>query len=181
MAEQLKLPEVAQRLGVSEKTARRYVKAGTLPSVFVGGAYRVSEEDLQAFLQEARVAPDGGSPKRSGRLSVEWALSSAGNDTFHRVIADASPQALRSLIEKLVGDYQPRLFEDVRGKKPSPDDVRRVLVFSCAYSIAEELRRRGEEAPKSYILALRRHLNALAADPSDSPAIDHELEGQAAG
>ncbi len=63
MAEQLKLPEVARRLEVSEKTARRYVKSGALPSIFVGGAYRVSEEDLEGFLQGAKVTPSGGSPK----------------------------------------------------------------------------------------------------------------------
>ena len=63
MAEQLKLPEVAQRLGVSEKTARRYVKSGAIPSMFVGGAYRVSEEDLETFLQGAKVTPDTDSPK----------------------------------------------------------------------------------------------------------------------
>src|SRR5215218_7138902 len=63
VAEQWKLPEVARRLGVSEKTARRYVKSGALPSVFVGGAYRVSEEDLKGFLQGAKVTPSGGPPK----------------------------------------------------------------------------------------------------------------------
>lgn len=57
MAEYLKLTEVARRLDVSEKTARRYVKTGTLPSVFVGGAYRVSEADLAEFLEGARVEP----------------------------------------------------------------------------------------------------------------------------
>jgi len=57
MAEYLKLPEVARRLDVSEKTARRYVKSGTLPSVFIGGAYRVSEPDLEQFLESAKVEP----------------------------------------------------------------------------------------------------------------------------
>ncbi|MDP8899630.1 MAG: helix-turn-helix domain-containing protein [Actinomycetota bacterium] len=57
------MTEVARRLGVSEKTARRYVKSGTLPSVFVGGAYRVSEEDLEEYLQGARVTPAGDPPK----------------------------------------------------------------------------------------------------------------------
>ena len=83
MAEQLKLPEVARRLGVSEKTARRYVKSGTLPSMFVGGAYRVSEEDLEGFLQSAKVTPSGGSPKApassqpsvNGLIEVERRLS----------------------------------------------------------------------------------------------------------
>lgn len=65
MAEQLKLPEVARRLGVSEKTARRYIKSGKLPSVFIGGTYRVEEEDLEVFLQGARVSPPGKAPSRS--------------------------------------------------------------------------------------------------------------------
>jgi excisionase family DNA binding protein len=55
-------------LDVSEKTARRYVKSGALPSVFVGGAYRVSEETLEEFLQGAKVTPGGDSPK-VGRVS----------------------------------------------------------------------------------------------------------------
>jgi excisionase family DNA binding protein len=54
---QLKLSEVAQRLGVSEKTARRYVKAGVLPSAFVGNAYRVSEKDLEEYLEHAKLTP----------------------------------------------------------------------------------------------------------------------------
>src|SRR5215208_1957388 len=57
VAEQWKLPEVARRLGVSEKTARRYVKSGALPSVFIGGAYRVSKGDLEEFLENAKVDP----------------------------------------------------------------------------------------------------------------------------
>lgn len=64
MAEYLKLPEVARRLDVSEKTARRYVKSGVLPSVFIGNAYRVNEEDLQEYLRNAKVEP-GKVPRRS--------------------------------------------------------------------------------------------------------------------
>ena len=57
MADYLKIPEVARRLDVSEPTVRRMVKGGKLPSVFVGGAYRVSEEDLEAYLESAKVVP----------------------------------------------------------------------------------------------------------------------------
>ncbi len=56
-AEYVKIPELAHRLDVSEKTARRYVKEGKLPSVFIGGAFRVSEEDLKNFLEGAKVDP----------------------------------------------------------------------------------------------------------------------------
>ncbi len=59
MADYLKIPELARRLDVSEKTARRYVKAGALPSTFIGGAYRVTEVGLEAFLHGAEVKPGG--------------------------------------------------------------------------------------------------------------------------
>ncbi len=57
MADYLKLPEVARRLDVSEKTARRMVKSGGLPAVFIGGAYRISEEALEEYLESAKVTP----------------------------------------------------------------------------------------------------------------------------
>ena len=63
MAEYLKIPEVARRLDISEKTARRYIKSGVLPSTFIGGAYRVTEEDLEEFLHRAEVKPEDASPK----------------------------------------------------------------------------------------------------------------------
>jgi excisionase family DNA binding protein len=74
VAEYLKLPDVARRLDVSEKTARRYVKSGELPSVFIGGAYRVSENDLEAFLSRAKVTPGVGYPKGERRSSPEPSL-----------------------------------------------------------------------------------------------------------
>jgi excisionase family DNA binding protein len=60
LADYLKIPEVARRLDVSEPTVRRMVKGGKLPSVFVGGAYRVSEADLAEFLENAKVEPGKG-------------------------------------------------------------------------------------------------------------------------
>lgn len=57
MADYIKLPEVARRLGISEKTARRMVKAGQLPALFIGNSYRVREEDLQGYLRSAKVTP----------------------------------------------------------------------------------------------------------------------------
>ena len=76
MAGYLKIPEVARRLDVSEKTARRYVKAGTLPSTFIGGAYRVSEDGLEEFLHRAEVKPEpavplAGAPPKSGLSDLD--------------------------------------------------------------------------------------------------------------
>lgn len=62
MAEYLKIPELSRRLDVSEKTARRYIKAGLLPSTFIGGAYRVTEEDLEEFFRAREVRPKASAP-----------------------------------------------------------------------------------------------------------------------
>jgi excisionase family DNA binding protein len=64
LTDYLKIPEVARRLDVSEPTVRRMVKGGKLPSVFIGGAYRVSEKDLEEYLESAKVTP-GKAPRRS--------------------------------------------------------------------------------------------------------------------
>jgi len=74
VAEYLKIPEVARRLDVSEKTARRYVKAGTLPSTFIGGAYRVTEEGLEEFVHRAEVKPEASPGKAQRRSSPEPSL-----------------------------------------------------------------------------------------------------------
>jgi excisionase family DNA binding protein len=76
MAELLKLTEVAQELGISEPTARRYVKTGKLPSIYVGGRYRVRREDVEEFLKRARVRPGenlplGGAPSSSDEQARE--------------------------------------------------------------------------------------------------------------
>jgi excisionase family DNA binding protein len=68
LADYLKIPEVARRLDVSEPTVRRMVKGGKLPSVFVGGAYRVSEMDLEKYLEDAKVVPGGGQGKAQSPL-----------------------------------------------------------------------------------------------------------------
>lgn len=71
MTDYLKIPEIARRLDVSEPTARRMVKSGKLPSVFVGGAYRVNEDDLANYLDEARVRPGEQRPKAQAPLPFE--------------------------------------------------------------------------------------------------------------
>lgn len=47
----LTLPEVAARLGVSELTVRRYIKAGELVAIRLGqkAGYRFRPEDVDAF------------------------------------------------------------------------------------------------------------------------------------
>lgn len=101
MAEQLKLPEIAQRLGVSEKTARRYVKSGALPSVFVGGAYRVSEDELEAFLQGARVTPGHDSPKGSTLPAPQRSFNDVVNERRRSRFAEAISVAADRCVETM--------------------------------------------------------------------------------
>jgi excisionase family DNA binding protein len=51
----LTVPEVAERLRVSQETVRRWIRASQLPVLDLGGpkaGYRIREADLDAFLAE---------------------------------------------------------------------------------------------------------------------------------
>lgn len=50
----LTLNEVARKLRLAVTTVRRYVREGRLPAARFGRAYRVSSEDLAAFIAQAR-------------------------------------------------------------------------------------------------------------------------------
>ena len=47
--------EVADRLGVSVFTIRRYIRAGKLRAVKLDGVYRVQREELASFLREREI------------------------------------------------------------------------------------------------------------------------------
>ncbi len=78
MADYLKLPELARQLDISEQTARRMVKDGRIPSVFVGGAYRVEKGDLRNYLMTARVKV-GASPKAEAVSLEQWLEGRCGH------------------------------------------------------------------------------------------------------
>jgi len=51
----LSTQELADRLGVSVFTIRRYIRAGKLPAVKLDGVYRVSREDIAEFLKAREI------------------------------------------------------------------------------------------------------------------------------
>jgi excisionase family DNA binding protein len=124
LSDYLKIPEVARRLDVSEKTARRYIRSAELPSAFIGGAYRVSEEDLDAYVRAAAVTPeeatthpkaraplprDGGAGDRSLRAwrAFLWTLAGDWRETPPQSSREIKP--LLSVINSLVNEG---IFED---------------------------------------------------------------------
>ena len=46
--------EIAEMLKISKRTVFRYIHAGTLHAVKIGKYWRVSQESLEAFLQEQK-------------------------------------------------------------------------------------------------------------------------------
>ena len=58
----LSVQEVADRLGVSVFTIRRYIRAGKLRAIKLDGVYRLSREDLGEFLKSREIGPEPGLP-----------------------------------------------------------------------------------------------------------------------
>jgi excisionase family DNA binding protein len=82
----LSTQELADRLGVSVFTIRRYIRAGKLPAVKLDGVYRVSREDIAEFLKareigHERVRPGASEPTtaRTAAPAAPPVLSSAAN------------------------------------------------------------------------------------------------------
>lgn len=71
MEQLLTVEQVSERLQVNEQTVRRWLREGELTGVPFGGrtGWRVSEEDLQAFLDRRRM-PTGNAKKAAARVSL---------------------------------------------------------------------------------------------------------------
>jgi len=48
------VPQVAEMLKVHRRSVARWIQAGELRAVKLGNRYRISEEDLEKFLEERR-------------------------------------------------------------------------------------------------------------------------------
>jgi excisionase family DNA binding protein len=164
VAAYLKLPEVARRLDVSEKTARRYIKSGALASVFIGGAYRVSEEDLEAFLQDAKVTPGGGPPKAGSPLSAERALAIANPDDFRRVVKNTPTVELEQTALELAKLTKVPTREDLVGNKDNKEAHRRTMANFCIGVINVELDSRGVRSPVEHVAT---RLNDAVTPPEE--------------
>lgn len=48
------LQEVADMLNVSNRTVRNWIKSGKLPAIKIVRQYRITKEDLEAFIQDSK-------------------------------------------------------------------------------------------------------------------------------
>ena len=69
MTTYLSAQEVADRLGVSVFTIRRYIRTGKLRAVKLDGQYRLSPDDLAEFLR-SREIPQAPVPRGSSEPSL---------------------------------------------------------------------------------------------------------------
>ena len=125
MTQYLKLPDIALRLDVSQQTARRMVKDGRLPAVYIGNAYRVSEEDLAAYLENARVELGGGPTGWRSAPALELAeLFGADPKLRQRALAAASTAE----VARYLADLDRALTNAGKGDEDDTPDTRRGLV-----------------------------------------------------
>ncbi len=123
MSDYLKVPEVSRRLNISEKTTRRYIKSGELPCVFIGGSYRISEEDLAEYLRAAVVKPGGvdAHPK-----------AAAGPLSFSRWLAERFGHSYLALSEEELI----RRFDDLEAVEDAANKKRDLLTAVQAEYLA---------------------------------------------
>ncbi len=87
--------EIAEYLGVSPFTIRRYIKLGELKAVKLLGGFRVHRADLQAFLKAHEVNPADEQlepeEETSGLAAVASAAPGKGDSSVPQIPIPASP------------------------------------------------------------------------------------------
>ena len=64
----LSLEEVAEMLDVNYQLIYRLVRTGDLPAIKLGRIYRVTQEDLDAYLESKKTAASGGTCSACGQF-----------------------------------------------------------------------------------------------------------------
>ena len=77
--------EVADLLGLHVRTVRGYVRGGQLRSVRIGRRYRITREDLEAFVGSPLTDPPESRGHRHVDVSSVVEIDAVGPDTAHRV------------------------------------------------------------------------------------------------
>jgi excisionase family DNA binding protein len=91
---QLSLSEVAGLMGVSERTVRRWIKAGKLRAYKPGRDYRIPEGGLRQFIAESEISPKGES-RSSLEPSFNDVLADERREDIEEVALEAARQQLK--------------------------------------------------------------------------------------
>ena len=99
------LEDVADMLGVNYQLIYRLVRAGELPAIRLGRVYRVTQEDLQAYLAAQKTAAGGVTCKACGtyyksKESVNQACTECGAP----ICFDCWQRAKTHICKKCAGD-----------------------------------------------------------------------------
>lgn len=68
MSKLMKTSQVAEMLSVSNRTVQNWCKSGTIKAVKVGSLYRISEEDLEEFLNRNTTKTENESEENSEKF-----------------------------------------------------------------------------------------------------------------
>ena len=63
----LTVKEVAERLSISRSLAYRMIQTGEIPSYRIGTCRRINEEELMAYLEQARLEKPQELPRAKGK------------------------------------------------------------------------------------------------------------------
>ena len=148
--DRLSLRGAADALGISEVTARRWVKSGKLKAQQPGRKYLIPASAVEELLKDFRP------PKERGLLTGERALKMP-RESFARAVKDSETEQLHKLLAELVGDDIPRTRKDVKAgvQGITPD------AFALALEVRAELIERGEKSPEKRLPTFKRRLEAL--------------------
>ncbi len=148
--ERLSLRGAADALGISEVTARRWVKSGKLKAQQPGRKFQIPASAVDELLKEFRP------PKERGLLTGERALKMP-RENFERVVKDSETEQLHKVLAELVGDDVRRARGELKaGTQGIPQNA-----FSLALEVRAELIERGEKPPEEKLPIFKRRLVAL--------------------
>jgi excisionase family DNA binding protein len=77
--------DVARRLGLHVRTVRGYVRDGRLKAARIGKQYRITREDLEAFVGSPLVDPSDGRRRRHVDVSSIVEIDTVDPETAHRI------------------------------------------------------------------------------------------------
>ncbi len=141
------VPEIAERLGRSPETIRRWIRAGKLRASKVGTQHVIDEADLAAFLRGRQAS--GGVTEASVPYGAELAFDEEPDPLLQRITTD--PRVLSGkpvvkgtrisvelILESLAAAWT---MEEILESYPhiTEQDVRACLAYAAAHVASEEI------------------------------------------